>query len=44
MNKGTHLLITFIASVKEVLPIQFMFNPSQFYMTFAQHIYTCKGK
>ncbi len=36
MNKGT--LIKFIPSDKEVLPIQFMFNPSQFYMTFVQHI------
>ncbi len=44
MNKGTHLLIKFIPSDKEVLPIQFMFIPSQFYMTFVQHIYTCKGE
>ncbi len=44
MNKGTHLLIKFIPSDKEVLPIQFMFNPSQFYMTFVQLIYTCKGE
>ncbi len=44
MNKGTHLLIKFIPSDKEVLPIQFMYNPSQFYMTFVQHIYTCKGE
>ncbi len=22
--------------------MQFMFNPSQVYMTFVQHIYTCK--
>ncbi len=44
MNKGTHLLIKFIPSDKEVLPIHVMFNPSQFYMTFVQHIYTCTGE
>ncbi len=44
MNTWTHLLIKFIPSYKEVLPILFMFNPSQFYMTFVQHIYTCKGE
>ncbi len=44
MNKGTHLLIKFIPSDKEVLPIQFMFNPSTFYKTFVQHIDTCKGE